>query len=128
MEKTAREMFIEQKLAENVLRTANYELMAETARSKGRIFEAKDYEQRVKKLNAEHEKLTNRLEEKPQVETSVEEYWRNEAIKAQEAIRYSVPSTYLMGTCEQYGIDYKIMDKMLNDYFGFDGDGGHGRE
>lgn len=55
-------------------------------------------------------------------------YWRNEAIRAQNGLKYAVDSTYLLSNAESYGIDRRAVDHMINDYFGFDGKGGRGRE
>lgn len=56
------------------------------------------------------------------------DYWRNAAISAQKDAKYSVSSTYLQAHCTEYGIDRRAMNALINDYFGFDGKGGYGRE
>ena len=55
-------------------------------------------------------------------------YWRNAAMKAQDELKYSVHSTYLLASCEEYGIDWHAMHRLIADYFGFDGKNGIGRE
>ena len=56
-----RQAFFEQ-LAENTLRTIQYEQMADTARKRGTMYKAKEWDDRVKKLKKEKEELIRKID------------------------------------------------------------------
>lgn len=57
-----RQAFFEQQLAENTLRTIQYEQMADTARKRGTMYKAKEWDDRVKKLKKEKEELIRKID------------------------------------------------------------------
>ena len=58
-----RQAFFEQKLAENTLRTAYYEAVADSERKKGRMFKAKEWDDRVRQLKKEREEIMAKIDE-----------------------------------------------------------------
>lgn len=62
-EMTARQAFFEQRIADNTLRTANAEKMAETAKAAGDLLKARWYLQKADELKKERETIMAQINE-----------------------------------------------------------------
>lgn len=80
----------------------------------------------------ELEKALKTAEEKAKKAETKAAYYEKQYEKAEALImrkyKYYVDSSYLLDAARQYGIDWRAMERLLSDYFGLDGKGGHGRE